>query len=137
METNHSEKSLSELVEQYGITFKATFKGESEAEPDSSGRRWRRNDYSVTLKMGQKTLRTKFFTGFAHKSPTAVDVLYCLISDAQVGVDTFEDFCSNFGFDTDSRKDHAIWQKCRKMAPKVRKFLGEHFEEFEAAAGRF
>lgn len=40
-------------------------------------------------------------------------VLECLYGDARCGELTFEDFCSESGYDTDSRKAFEIHQACR------------------------
>lgn len=36
--------------------------------------------------------------------PTLPDVMYCLLLDGRCAEGTFEDFCSEFGYDSDSRK---------------------------------
>jgi hypothetical protein len=62
--------------------------------------------------------------------PTAADVLGCLCSDAQ-GVDhgeTFEDWASDFGYDTDSRKAERIYHECQSIALRLRGFLGTHYD---------
>jgi hypothetical protein len=53
-------------------------------------------------------------------TPKIADVLYCLLSDSQSGSQSFEDFCSDFGYDTDSRKAHATWETCKNI------FIGLH-----------
>ncbi|MAX51523.1 MAG: hypothetical protein CMH22_06045 [Methylophaga sp.] len=56
--------------------------------------------------------------------PLNIDnVLYSLVMDAQAGQEMFEDFCDNFGYDSDSRKAFDIYQACQKNAVKVRQFL--------------
>ncbi len=44
--------------------------------------------------------------------PSACDVLYSLLTDATAFEQTFEDWCSNFGYDTDSRKAEQTYQAC-------------------------
>ena len=65
--------------------------------------------------------------------PDAATVMSCLQSDAHAGDNTFEDFCSEFGYDSDSRKAHAIWERCANVRPELRKVLGAHFEAFMSA----
>lgn len=58
--------------------------------------------------------------------PTCSDVLDCLASDASM-VDNarhFEDFASDLGYDTDSRKAERIYHACMEQANKLRRFLG-------------
>jgi hypothetical protein len=94
--------------------------------------------YKVTLRMrdrdGRRRLTVPFFMGSANtREPTAADVLNCLVSDARAGEMTFEEFCSDFGYDVDSRKAEKTWKACSANAPRVRRFLGEHFEAVEGA----
>ena len=90
--------------------------------------------YKITLRMRSRALTVPFFMGSANTSePSAADVLYCLCSDAYSGELSFEHFCSEFGYDLDSRKAEATYKACVKLAPKVRKFLGEHFDTVASA----
>ena len=90
--------------------------------------------YKVTLRKGNRRLTVPFFMGPANeKEPTAADVLHCLVSDARMGEMDFHEFCGEFGYDEDSRKAEATHKQCVALAPRIRKFLGEDFEEFERA----
>ena len=62
--------------------------------------------------------------------PEVADVLYCFLSDALCGQDTFEDFCCNYGYDTDSRKALEIYLACQKTEQDLRKLLGNDFNYF-------
>lgn len=85
-----------------------------------------------------RKLRTPFHQGSAHtKPPTAASVLYCLISDADAGSETFEDFCSNFGSSTDSRRALDMYLTCQGTAAELRKFLGEHMTAIREAAQEY
>lgn len=55
------------------------------------------------------------------KKPLYDDVLYCLVSDADAAEMTFADWCSNLGYDTDSRKALSIYEQCQQNADKLRK----------------
>lgn len=66
--------------------------------------------------------------------PVAADVLSCLLSDAQSGSESFEEFCGNYGYDTDSRKAHATWTTCKDHAIAVHKLLGRSYDRFVKAA---
>lgn len=90
--------------------------------------------YSVTLKFQDRQLTTDFHMGSAHTSePTSEAVLECLLSDASAGEQTFEDFCADFGMDTDSRKAEAMWKACASMAKRLPKFLGSAYNVFQIA----
>lgn len=59
--------------------------------------------------------------------PTVESVLDCLASDAS-GYDNardFDDWCGEFGFDTDSRKAEACYRTCAEQAKALRHFLGD------------
>lgn len=117
---------LQALCDKLGIKCEATYGGVEPPEGE-----WGRSahPYKVTLKFGRRRLTTAFFMGPAHtKEPTAADVLSCLISDGNVGEESFEDFCNSLGYDVDSRRAEKTWRACVKMAPRVRRFLGDHFD---------
>lgn len=56
-------------------------------------------------------------------TPTQASVLYCLLSDAECGNDTFDGFCSNMGYDTDSRKALETYLACQETNTKLNKFF--------------
>jgi hypothetical protein len=65
-----------------------------------------------------------------HK-PTAYDVLACISNDANTPAD-FEEFCSDFGYDTDSRKAEDTHRRCVTFALKLRQFFtATEFEELQ------
>ena len=47
--------------------------------------------------------------------------MYCLIVDSEACSETFESWCSNFGYDTDSRKAMDTYLACQKNGEKLRK----------------
>ena len=55
--------------------------------------------------------------------PTTEDVLDCLALDAS-GADSFEDWCAEYGYDTDSRKAEHIYNTVRKQTEELASFLG-------------
>lgn len=91
------------------------------------------NSWTITLKYKNRRMTVPFYTGYAFATdPTSADVLSCLLMDA-TSIDnygTFEDWCSDFGYDTDSRKVEKIYKDCEKTNKKLHKFLGEDFDLF-------
>ena len=76
-----------------------------------------------------KTWTLPFFVGPAWSdTPSVYDVLECLFSDASAGQETFESFCEEYGYNSDSRKAYATWEKCVKTDRKLRRFLGSEFD---------
>lgn len=56
------------------------------------------------------------------KSPTAYNVLACISSDVHCPA-SFEDFCADYGYDTDSRKAEALHRRCVEFALRLRQFF--------------
>lgn len=65
--------------------------------------------------------------------PKASEVLQCLCSDTQVGEQSFPDFCSEFGYDEDSRMAEKTWKGCRSNGIRLRKLLGNRYEAVQHA----
>ena len=63
-------------------------------------------------------------------TPSAADVLDCLASDSNTidNARNFEDFCSDLGYDSDSRKAEKIYKACRHAAKRLRNFIGDQYE---------
>lgn len=57
-------------------------------------------------------------------APTVADVCYCLLSDAEACVSTFEEWCGTFGYDTDSRKALDTYMACQSNGAKLQRVLG-------------
>lgn len=80
------------------------------------------------LRRGKRRITVYFSQGPAiSREPTAEDVLDCLASDA-AGVEnarSFEDWCGEYGYDTDSRKAERIYNVVRRQADALRRLLGD------------
>lgn len=91
---------------------------------------------TLTRKVGRQVFRftISFSQGPAHTKPlTPADALQCLVGDCHVGEQSFEEFCSDMGLDTDSRKAEATHKACQSIAPRLRAFLGDHFDAVASA----
>lgn len=64
------------------------------------------------------------------RAPTLLDVLGSLRSDCEAGDQLFEDFCDDFGYDSDSRKAHGIWETCQRVHYELRNLFGRKYTEF-------
>lgn len=60
--------------------------------------------------------------------PSARDILECLFSDSDCGSMTFEEFCSELGYDSDSMKAMQTYRDCQTNGTKLRMALSEHYE---------
>lgn len=56
--------------------------------------------------------------------PSAYDVLACISSDAGCP-DTFEDYCAEYGADSDSIRDLQTFRRCSRFAKRLREFFTE------------
>lgn len=78
----------------------------------------------------QERLTLQYSQGSAHtKNPTLPEVLDCLAMDAS-SVDNarnFEDWCSELGYDTDSRKAEGVYDACIAQAAELKRLLGKAY----------
>lgn len=97
---------------------------------------WQREavHYRVTLHYRTRRLTVDWWQGAGIKhAPWAADVLSSLLSDAECGASSFEDFCAEFGYDEDSRAAERTYHACKAMGPKLRRLLGTDYERFAHA----
>lgn len=89
-----------------------------------------RNIYEITLRRGEKVFIFSFGQSLNNtkliKHPTAYDVLACL---QKYGVGTFEDFCSDFGYNTGSRRAHNIYLAVLDEVANVLDMFGDVIDE--------
>jgi hypothetical protein len=89
--------------------------------------------WEIVLTRGRDAARTVtyFSQGSAHTAfPTAPKVMACLASDARGTEEVaFEEWASDFGYDTDSRKAEATFHACQEAAQDLRRFLGKRYAE--------
>jgi len=57
----------------------------------------------------------------------------CFVSDALAGDQSFEEFCSSFGYNEDSRKAEKIWKECEKISSDYSKLFSftEWYDKYE------
>ena len=133
--------SLSDLIERDKITMDLlgpyTF-----WEPSSSGRAadtYERRRYVAVFKIAdedQILLVPKFTIGDKADTPTATDVLSCVISDA-LGVENardFRDWAAEYGYDGDSMRALDTYNACAKERDELHEFLGALFDDYMSSA---
>lgn len=81
--------------------------------------------YAITLKNSRYSYTFDYWGSIVEKTreaikPTAYDVLACL--DVLYS-DTFDDFCSDFGYDTDSIKAEKIYKSMQEQDRALRKLF--------------
>ena len=50
-----------------------------------------------------------------------LNAFYCFVSDAISGLESFDYFCSEFGYDTDSMKAYKTWKACKRSFDKFKR----------------
>lgn len=123
---------LVSLVSTLGITMSVQRIGHADEDTvlvDESG--WKHRAYHCVLsgrKNGKPTLLSTMFrvgtaVNFGTNPRSVADVLASLNSDSQVNESSFEDFCSDMGLNSDSRKAKKTYKACKQAARNLRAFL--------------
>lgn len=82
------------------------------------------NHHTITVRNTDTGRKTSFDFWASIANPeleTEYDILNafrCFLEDACSGSESFEDFCSEYGYDTDSRKAEKVWKACKRAAVK-------------------
>ena len=94
---------------------------------DMDGDHWK-----CLIHSGHRRYTVYFTCGYGHngKDPDLKTVLECLQSDARAGNQSFEYFCGDFGYDTDSRRAEATWKACRKTHKELTRLFGIQVDTF-------
>ncbi len=117
--------TLAEFIKSAGITMtlKPIDSNPNMIDPDP-----RMRHYACTLRSGKSRLTVPFSMGSGlSRAPELADVLDCMASDSS-GVEnakSFEDWCAEYGYDTDSRKAERTFKICEREAENLKRFLGE------------
>ena len=62
------------------------------------------------------------------KEPTAYDVLACISGDIYTPED-FAEFCSEYGYDPDSRRAYQMFKRCDRFGKRLREFFDDEQRE--------
>jgi hypothetical protein len=89
------------------------------------------NPWTVTLRYKGRRMVVHYYTGLALSEPTAAGVLETLLTDAASieNSGSFEDWAADLGFDSDSRSAETIYKATVEQTNKLRRLLGEEFQE--------
>jgi len=124
MNTNYQQKA-NDFLSANNIKFKATYVDHNFFFANDKETR---DIYKLTISRGKNRVSFKFGQSLAHRGqePTAYDLLETL---TKYDPNSFEDFCSEFGYDTDSRKAYKTYLAVCKEWGKVNRFFNS--EELE------
>lgn len=107
--------------------------------------------WSVSLSYGGRTMRVDYYMGAAHVTkerrpfknayvipgkpipPDSGSVLSSLLLDASACEQTFDDWCADLGYNSDSRKDLALYLECQESGKRLRTLLGADYSKFASA----
>jgi hypothetical protein len=117
-------KSLAEFIRQNKISLSAVYTDANALMNDTRMDHWK-----CVFRSGKRRMTVTFSKGPGHNGaePTAEEVLDCLASDAS-GVQnarSFDDWCSEYGYDTDSRKAEKIYKACVRQSAELLNLLGQ------------
>ncbi|HTJ52562.1 MAG TPA: hypothetical protein VL443_24045 [Cyclobacteriaceae bacterium] len=149
MKTTYEQQAI-DFMQACGITFEARFVSFG---PYFEGEKESRDKYAIVFKKPEqrnKSLSLTFGQSTAHsyriqlkdlqhskrvndirswstfvdnpngQKPTAYDVLCCIVKSDP---GNFEEFCSEYGYDEDSRKAYSTWQLCVEQWHDVKHFF--------------
>lgn len=109
------------ILEQMGLAMAAL---KIKERPDGNDGQWDADasHWRLLLKRGSKEIEVYYSQGSAHSNePDLDDVMYCLLSDVSDIEDVdFEEWASNLGYDTDSRKAERTFEACKKQLLNLR-----------------
>ena len=117
-------QSLSDYVAAQGITCEIIRDRGAQVQDG-----WEHHAYTVKLTNPATgaTIETPWKQGYGiETSPTdtPAEVLDSLLADAWGFTEDFEEWASEYGYDSDSRKAYQIWEQVRDQRPAVVAFLG-------------
>jgi hypothetical protein len=118
-------ETLQQFIDRIGIRMTAS---QTDRNPHMEGAdnmdHWRCN-----LRCNGRRIAITFSMGAGHngREPQLAEVLDCIASDAS-GVEnarSFDDWCSEYGYDTDSRKAERIYATCTRQTASLKRLLGD------------
>lgn len=152
---NDTQKAVDAYLEAEKITFTARYMGESVRDNN-----WQCDAWRIKFAVGESTdgfklpgftgktarFETDYFTGLGHRtkpkqqwlqpkpvSPSAADVLCSLILDSSAINTSFEYWCADYGYDSDSISAFNTYQACCKIAKELRQVF--NYKQIETLRG--
>lgn len=139
MERTEYDAQAETFLTKHGLTFRAAFKGDR-CPPWDDDKHVHGDRYRVTIARGKgapdrvyhngepgpRSVSFDFWNSLNDMQkgnrPTAYDVLSCISGDVNCP-DTFEGFCSEYGYDSDSRKGYELYQRVKRQSEKLGAFF--------------
>lgn len=117
--------SMKQFLSKYPVKMSVSWADEN---PNMDGMPAGSRHFKCVLRFQRRRLTTYFSQGPAiEREPSVEDVLDCLAMDASVvaNAGSFEDWCGEYGYDTDSRKAERTYAACQEQAQGLERLLGE------------
>jgi hypothetical protein len=139
---------MTPILSGTNVVFSAVYRGERANALD--GKR-PMDAWACTFTRGEKSITFDYFTGIGCRkvpawgsaaaprigtllhaqwvaqaepqAPNPADVLHCALSDAEACGRSFQSWCGDYGYDTDSRKAFATYEACQREGDKLRGFF--------------
>jgi hypothetical protein len=110
---------LARFIRKHGIKFAYKAADANPAMGDNM------DHYRCRLRVGERKIVVTFSKGYGHngRPPELREVLACLASDSH-NLESFNTFCDEYGYDSDSRKAARTYQACCKISEKLAYLLG-------------
>lgn len=122
------EKQANDFAKKHGVTLNVV------GEPQYKKHFATDKDYRWVFRMRLSRNKKSYTFNFGQsindgsKVPTMYDVLTCL---QKHDVGSFEDFCSEFGYNTDSKKDEHTYKLVCKEYEAMERLFGDVMEELQ------
>jgi hypothetical protein len=116
--------TLSEFVAAQGIKFSAKWI----AERTDGLMLGLPNNYRCQIRKGRRSMVVYFSQGSScTTAPTCEEVLGCVANDVHgfENADSFEDWCSMYGYDTDSRRAEKTYKAVERQATALARVLND------------
>jgi hypothetical protein len=107
--TVHNGKRITMTLDQVGV---------ADGAPE-----WAKQQWNVTLRHGRRRMSFPFYGGGAASDPSADDVVETLTMDGYALSVSFEEWCADYGYDTDSRKALDTYKACRRLGERFTRLL--------------
>lgn len=118
-------QSLQAFLNANKVRFSADWADEN---PHLNGMPAGSSHYKCTIKSGSRQMTVFFSQGPAVcREPTAKSVLSCLAMDASgyENAGSFEDWCAEYGYDTDSRRAEKTYRAIEKQSADLLRVFGD------------
>lgn len=85
--------------------------------------------YRVTVTYGGRSMRTVFSQGSAYSEPPSVVAVIGSLARDMLNGATFDQWCRDLGYDTDSRKADRVYKACKRIEASMRRVFGDELAE--------